>query len=269
MRKGISLHVGLDAVDPDAYEGWDGQLISCERDARDMRVLARARGFSSSRLLLGPRATAAAVRRAILAAAEGLADGGLFFLSYSGHGGQVRDTNGDERASDRRDETWVLFDRMLVDDELFALWGAFRPGARVIVLSDSCHSGTVSRATAFEPSLERVRSMPWRVGDEVERAHGALYRGIQESCPAAERARPGATVLLIAGCQDNQLSLDGDRNGLFTGTLRKVWRGGRFEGSYRDLRDAISARMPRSQTPNYLRVGPPHPTFETEQAFSI
>ena len=39
-----------------------------------------------------------------------------------------------------------------------------------------------------------------------------------------------ATALLISGCQDHQSSADGEENGLFTGTLRKVWNGGQFAG---------------------------------------
>ena len=54
---------------------------------------------------------------------------------------------------------------------------------------------------------------------------------------------------------DNQTSMDGDRNGAFTGMLKKVWNGGRFAGNYRALRDKIVSLMPSSQTPNYYRIG--------------
>ena len=40
MAKGYSLHVGLNAVDPAHYEGWDGALAACEFDADDMAELA-------------------------------------------------------------------------------------------------------------------------------------------------------------------------------------------------------------------------------------
>ena len=42
MPKGISLHIGLNRVDPVHYGGWDGQLMACEFDANDMMDLARA-----------------------------------------------------------------------------------------------------------------------------------------------------------------------------------------------------------------------------------
>src|SRR2546426_459909 len=45
MPTGISIHVGLNSVDPDHYGGWDGKLKACEDDASDMAALAEARGL--------------------------------------------------------------------------------------------------------------------------------------------------------------------------------------------------------------------------------
>ena len=128
MAKGLSLHIGLNHVDPAHYQGWDGALNACIANARDMRALGKKKGFAGNTLLLDGQATAAAVSAAIQDAAKKLAKGDMLFLTYSGHGGQVRDTNGDEKDNDRMDETWVLFDRQLVDDELYALWGKFNTG---------------------------------------------------------------------------------------------------------------------------------------------
>ena len=33
---GLSLNLGLNAVDPSAYAGWSGPLAACEFDANDM-----------------------------------------------------------------------------------------------------------------------------------------------------------------------------------------------------------------------------------------
>jgi metacaspase-1 len=269
MSLGLSVHLGLNHVDPRQYEGWDGELAACEYDARDLAALAKKQGFKTS-TLLSAQATAPAVLDAIDAAAKSLQNGDLFLLSYSGHGGQVRDLNGDERDGDRMDETWVCFDRQIVDDELYQRWSTFKSGVRIFVLSDSCHSGTVTRAVpAFIEGGARIRAMPRAVGVAVERAHARLYRSIQEANPAAERVRIRASVLLISGCMDNQYSRDGARNGLFTETLRKIWRSGRFRGSYREFRDAIVARMPDTQTPNYYFVGAKDTAFEAQRPFTI
>ena len=270
-RKGISLHIGLNAVDPVHYGGWDGALQACEFDAKDMRAIAQGLGYQST-LLLTKEASADAVQGAIVDAAKVLADGDIFLLTYSGHGGQVPDTNGDEKDPGRQDETWVLYDRQLIDDELWALWRRFRKGVRIFVLSDSCHSGTVTRAMPALPAkgpVPRIRLLPPTQAAKVYRRHAKLYDGIQAAVPAGEKGVVGASVILISGCLDNQFSLDGNRNGLFTENLKKVWKKGAFAGTYRKFRDTIAQKMPAQQTPQYSLVGRANPMFEAQKPFAI
>jgi len=270
MAAGLSIHIGLNHVDPNHYQGWDGALNACVADAKDMRALAKKRGFAGNMLLLNEQATAAAVTTALQSAAKQLSKGDILFLTYSGHGGQVRDTNGDENDNDRMDETWVLFDREFVDDELYDLWAKFRNGVRILVLSDSCHSGTVVRnIPPFNGNGPKPRAMPRSIGEQVEKAHAALYRSIQNNHRGTEKTKIGASVLLISGCMDNQTSMDGEKNGAFTGTLKKVWNGGRFKGNYRKCRDRIVSLMPATQTPNYYFIGAANSAFEAQLPFCI
>ena len=281
MPTGISLHIGLNAVDPAQYEGWDGALAACEYDAKDMLAIAKKRGFARSNLLLTRQATAAHVITGIAEAAKTCKAGDLFLLTYSGHGGQVPDTNHDEKRlptglKDSYDETWVLYDRQLVDDELYVLWGRFRRGVRVLVLSDSCHSGTVTRAlpsflnpAGVPPGGPAIRWLPLEQSLRVYRAHRQLYDAVQRDNPTAEATRVRSAVLLISGCMDNQFSMDGPRNGQFTGTLRKVWNNGKYAGGHQSFRNAIASRMPSSQTPNFFAVGSATAKFETQVPFTI
>lgn len=78
-----------------------------------------------------------------------------------------------------------------------------------------------------------------------------------------------ASLLLISGCQDNQLSLDGDFNGLFTSNLLQVWKDGAFGGDYRQFHKLIVARMPPDQAPNYFKVGKIDSQFEKQKPFTI
>jgi metacaspase-1 len=269
MAKGLSIHIGLNHVDPAQYEGWNGQLNACEADAKDMRNLAKKQGFQNQTLLLSQHATAENVIGAINQAAQTLTKGDLLFLSYSGHGGQVKDSNFDEEP-DRKDETWVLYDRQLVDDELYDLWQDFKAGVRILVLSDSCHSGSVAKdIPAFITGGPRIRAMPSILGEEVETAHKALYRRIQDSHPGSETTKILASVLLISGCQDFQVSQDGERNGAFTGMLKRVWAGGKIQGDYKRFYELILAKMPKDQKPNYFFVGAPNPSFEAQKPFTI
>src|SRR5688500_307817 len=185
-----------------------------------MQEIAEGKGFDST-IMLSKEATAEAVTGAIQEASGTLAKGDLLFLTYSGHGGQVPDTNSDEKG-DATDETWVLYDRQLVDDELYALWAGVEPGVRIFVLSDSCHSGSVTRDMfdAVVPLIvekgmvdtekPRTKELPRDVQDATYRANEDLYKRVQSSHKSGEDVEVRASVLLISGCQDNQLSLDGD-----------------------------------------------------------
>jgi metacaspase-1 len=283
MARGISIHVGLNTVDPDHYDGWDGALNACEFDANDMRSLAESKAFQSQ-ILLTKDATADAVKAAITDAAKELGPGDILFMSYSGHGGRVPDKNNEEEP-DRTDETWVLYDRQLVDDELYALWATFQPGVRVFVLSDSCHSGTVTKkleddevvpdevATADTAAKQspRYRALPRDKMIATYRQNAELYDQIQESVPRSTESASdvGATILLISGCQDDQLSLDGFSNGLFTENLLAVWDKGAWAGSHKNFHEAIRSRMPSKQQPNYTQVGAKNPDFEKQDPFTI
>lgn len=276
---GLSLHIGLNKVDPNHYDGWDGELNACEFDANDMEALAKSQGFETSKLLTD-QGTADAIKGAIEAAAGRLGPGDIFFCSYSGHGSQVPDRNADDEP-DRTDETWVAFDREIVDDELYELWGKFQPGVRVIVLSDSCHSGSVLRRLEDEVpdpvatrdaaanQSPRFRAMPRDVMLATYRAHDDFYDDIQASVVTAPKADIGATVLLISGCQDDQLSLDGFSNGLFTENLRAVWDNGAWRGGYAAFHEAIRSQMPARQQPNYMRVGAANDEFEQQDPFTV
>lgn len=289
-----SLHIGLNAVDPGSYEGWDGPLAACEFDARDMAAIARSQGMKPTTLLT-KKATRAAVLAGLRGAAKALKKGDFFFLTYSGHGGQVPDTNHDE--PDRKDETWCLFDGQLIDDELYFELSRFAAGVRILVLSDSCHSGSVTRERMPPPPPpgQRPKLLPPAVGLRVYGAHRAFYDKLQADVAKASGGRPPAdpdaalaavahtgaaaqavglvgefkpAVILISGCQDNQTSMDGDHNGAFTEQLLQVWNHGRYKGSYASFHARIRANMPASQSPNLFVLGPAA-AFLRQRPFSV
>ena len=280
--KGSSLHIGLNRVDPTHYVGWKGELVACENDARDMETIAKAQGFATQSLLT-KAATSTALLDAIEKAAKGLVEDDFFLLTYSGHGGQINDVNKSE--PDGLDETWVIYDRELVDDELYAMWSRFRPGVRVFVLSDSCHSGTMTKAmflnpAPFLPHLEtRVRAstgpdlrpkfLPPDVQSKIYKERATLYDAIRQKTPRREEVNVECSVILISACQDNQVAMDGTKNGVFTETLLKVWDKGRFTGGYHHFRSEIAGFMPPTQSPKYMIVGHRERAFEHQRPFMI
>ena len=275
MATGMSIHIGLNFVDPGHYGGWDGKLKGCENDARAMEAIAKKQKFATN-LLLNEQATTEAVKTAIVGAATRLKNGDTLLLTYSGHGAKVPDLNDDERA-DQLDETWVLYDRQLIDDELYALWGRFENGVRILLLTDCCHSGTASVrlvssslfAGMSDMNPPEPRAMPYNVCQRTYQANQADYDQIQADNPQGDRVGIGASVIVISGCQDNQASLDGLQNGVFTGALLKTWSGGKFKGNIRTFHRSILNKIGFYQSPAYFKVGSSNSSFERQRPFTI
>lgn len=287
----LSLHIGINEVSAAHYEGWTGPLAACEFDAHDMAALATSQGMKST-LLITKKATRANLLAALRKAAKSLSTGDIFFMSFSGHGGQVPDVSGEEK-DDKQDETWCLFDGQLIDDELYYEISLFKAGVRIFVVSDSCHSGTVVRAGRPQPGTpaQRPRIMPPAVGMRVYAAHKAFYDQLQNDVARhaggrvtdPDTALANVTVsnrltgivkafkpalILISGCQDNQFSMDGDHNGAFTEQLLRVWNNGAFTGSYARMHALIRAGLPPTQSPNLFTLGPAA-TFLKQTPFSV
>jgi metacaspase-1 len=284
MAKGRSIHIGLNHVDPDAYGGWDGELSGCINDANSMEELAADVGYSRTKLI-DDEATSEAVLGSLQDAAAALSTGDILLLTYSGHGGQLEDEDFDEE--DSQDETWVLWDREVLDDELNYAFSAFSNGVRIFMLSDSCHSGTVSRVIYRDvpkiPALRTLyripagaKALPFKLRG-VERSlqkrifaeNRDMYLTIRSKTPRSSQVDVQASVLLISGCADNQLSSDGSQNGLFTQTLLEVWNGGSFSGDYRDFWRDMASNMPTTQSPNYYTTGVSDHMFEAQKPFTI
>lgn len=249
------LAIGLNAVSKKAYGGWDGRLLACEADARSHLAIAEERGFESISSLLTKKATRAAVEREIRRLAKQTEPGDLAVITYSGHGGQVRDTSGDEAAADRKDECPCLYDGLMLDDELRALLSLFVEGSTVVYISDSCHSETQVRAFADLGLLPLVRPKTaprYAIKAALEKLDPR--DGASDPPPEAK-----ARILSFAACRDDQLALDGDKNGLFTGAFVKTLPAARSWRHHRELVNAltISAQEPCLSGPDDALDLPP------------
>ncbi|MFJ9648498.1 caspase family protein [Streptomyces sp. NPDC004244] len=283
MPKGLSIHIGINEIDESKY-GTKAELKNPENDALTMAGVAAANRYENLATLLTKDATSERVTASLKEAASRLTGGDILLLTYAGHGAQVPDKNGDE--PDRRDETWVLYDRQFIDDELYALFGSFDEDVRILVLSDSCHSGSVARDLSLflnESELERafdtsepaevrtrMRVLPQDAQFRNYQRDQELYDRIQQTVPAMEHAEIGADILLISGCQDNQTSSDGaGANGLFTETFLKTWKNGAFQGTYSSLHRQIVEQMPFYQTPNLFQAGKASAAFTGQSPLAI
>jgi hypothetical protein len=264
----MAIAIGLNSVDPESYAGWNGPLQACENDAKDMAHIAETQGYSA-KVLLTKRATLKNVRDSIIAASQVLKSGDHLVISFSGHGNQVPDTNGDE-TDDGLDETWCLYDGEMVDDELALLWQRFAKGVRITVYSDSCHSGSVIKTFEKEnPStVSEFKIVPSDVALKLRTLPG--HFDLDKGLPAetSTRSNTSASVILISGCQDDQLSRDGVKNSVFTAHVLTAWNNGAFKASLPKFYETIRATMPPKQQPNYDRTGQLNAVFEAERPWT-
>src|SRR5690349_15169277 len=113
MNKAISIHIGLNKVDPLHYEntGFDASLNSCNKDALDMAKIAEACHFDTPifntpspipegdkprLVLLDENATTTALITSLQECAKQLKKGDILLITYAGHGGQIQDVSGNE-----------------------------------------------------------------------------------------------------------------------------------------------------------------------------
>jgi len=201
------------------YPGTQNDLSGCVNDATDWATTLAARGFAVTKLL-NSQATKAAIVGSIGDLVGSAAKGDTVVITYSGHGTWVPDQSGDE--PDGRDEGLCPWDigqgKVLLDDELHSLLSPRSPGVRVLMISDSCHSGSVSRGdtTELDKGAPRARFLP----PEVWMPPGS----VSPNAPTPRKVLGGLSRaggdLLVAACQDSEYSWDtsfnGRPNGAFT-----------------------------------------------------
>src|SRR5215510_2906742 len=265
MAIGISLNIGLNQVDPKRYGDYFDELEGCENDARDMRALAAAQGFQTT-LMLNNQATSTTVTNKIKDAANQLSGGDFILLTYSGHGAQLINELNEDEESDGLDETWALFDRNLIDDELTVLWSQFRPDVRILVISDSCHSGAFTRPFG---SGRRSRGIRRRSQQGRMIQFREIYDAIRRRLPNMRALEIGACVLSLSACEDGQSADDGAENGAFTGALLLIWDNGAFIGDYHRLYQSLLEENLYLQKPQISLTGSSNISFMEQRPFTI
>jgi len=265
MKKGISIHIGLD---------YNGTLPTCVKDALDMQEIAISQNFETSYLLQNEEATCDTVKALITSASEKLVAGDILFISYSGHGKQVIDENGDEEI----DESWCLYDNYFLDDELHNLWRLFAEDVRIFVVSDSCFSGTVTKAA---PSIQTAPISKFLSDTKAQQLYPeskSFISALKKKLSGTHKEPIKATVKLIAGCQDDEESwiIPNAENSLLTAIINKVWDSGQFIGTTVEFFEQVKEQVVegansihKSQTPNYYTIGKENQAFDTQRPFSV
>ncbi len=235
MATGLSLHVGVNVTEAVGIDA--AALEGCENDARRMLEISRSRGFihlgdDPETPIIAKEATYKNVLGKIHLAAKELKAGDIFLFTFAGHG--TRQGDEDKTEKDRQDETLVLHDRLLIDNVLRRLlWPTFKPGVRVIMVSDSCHSGGAAMSVV-DSEIEsnendtsngngfRIRGISQGQAKSHMDSLKEFYDQLKKDMPATPPP-VAAEVLLLAACKEDEKTLDGKDNGVFTKALFDVW----------------------------------------------
>ena len=235
--KAKSLLIGIN------YTGQKGQLRGCCHDVVTMKHVLSDLGLTSveggyeERILvddaeganLQDQVHGLPTRKNIMEGmawlVQGAVPGDTLFLSYSGHGAQVPDKNGDE--DDGYDETLVPVDfksaGQIVDDEIFATLVAPLPaGVRLTAVMDCCHSGTVLDLpyafVAGKKTLDSIFETKGGVASVIaprlfkmlgiNNSSGGVNNGGSHRYEKVGNVDVSADVIMFSGCNDKQTSAD-------------------------------------------------------------
>ena len=283
MSTGYSLHIGLNRADV-AHYGDMPELKAAVNDALFWESFATGLGYTTSKLH-DEYATSEAVKHALNAYATQMVAGDILLLTYAGHGGELANDKPAGFDNEQNDQTWCLYDRQLLDDELYEAFEKFSEGTRILIVSDSCHAGTITRDGELDLSkilangMERAamtggarsRKLDTNVKKRIYVKFGeSVYKPIQKKYQTkAQGSQVKASVKLLAACQDDETTLDGENNGIFTEAFIEIFK----DPAYKDancemLIAAVQQRyfMPR---PNFFQYGGIIPAFDHHFPFTI
>ncbi|KAF8897955.1 peptidase C14 [Mucidula mucida] len=238
------------------YIGQDAELGGCINDAHNMkRFICQQYGYQPDDIVMLTDDSRDPVRiptrQNMINAMQWLVrdaqpNDSLFF-HYSGHGGNVEDTNGDE--ADGYDEVIYPVDFQesghIVDDDLHDILVKPLPaGCRLTAIFDSCHSATALVLTTIKYSTEGKIKEPNLIAEAGEGLLSAVssyargdtggmfqsamgifktVTGAGESKEAEEYTRATKTspadVISWSGCKDSQTSADTQEAGRATGAM--------------------------------------------------
>jgi hypothetical protein len=207
-------------------------LYGCVNDAKDMASLLRkSYGFGSRDVvtLTDDKATKAAIMARLNAIVDLAVAGKVkhIVFTYSSHGTQVPDANGDEL--DRADEALVAYDlapdgdawdldTVIVDDELHALFARVPADVLVEAFLDTCHSGTGLKAMdILQGRRPKFLPPPTPIGVD-----GVAEREVVQLGDKFFRRKRGIAVqepVLFAACKAAQTSSDASFNGRSSGAF--------------------------------------------------
>ncbi|HEV7589336.1 MAG TPA: caspase family protein [Longimicrobium sp.] len=227
-----SIHIGVSRASPGTCCNGD-DTGSSENDAQSLAQLATTLGFISRTVLVAP-GDATRTRligefdRVVQKFALNGQEGGLLLLTFAGHGCRKKVSSPPAPLKGKAD-TWCLHDGQFHDYELLAQLARFRSTDRIVILSDSCHSGGLVSVFNLPALLQHAWAsllklavapleMPLPPGSPGAWAFdSARWRRLKAQ--AEQLPSITAHVLLLSSSEENQSSSQTEHDGVFTAAI--------------------------------------------------
>lgn len=231
--------------------GEANDLRGCVNDANDWANLLRDHyDFANVKQLLDADATKANILAGLKDLLAKSADGDVLVFTNASHGTYVADNDQDEPKFDEAICPHDTDSNLLVDDELRNLFLNIPSGVRLTVISDSCHSGSVTRVKVNEYRRNRQLSPSLLNNPVLSASEMAEARGKKEKFPES-----GMNEILLSGCKSNQTSADAyianDYHGAMSYHAIKVITDAGYNLTYQELHDAL---LPVLEEENYDQI---------------
>jgi len=184
--------------------GEENDLRGCVNDANDWaNLLKKHFDFTDTKQLLNGDATKTNIVARIQDLLSGAKAGDILVFTNPSHGTYLADTDGDEPKYDEAICPHDTDSNLLVDDDLRELFKNIPKDVRLTVISDSCHSGSVTRVKVNEYRRNRQLNPVVFGGIELSPDQLRAARGKKEKYPES-----GMKEILLSGCKSNQTSAD-------------------------------------------------------------
>jgi hypothetical protein len=206
-------------------------LMGCVNDANNWRALL-VEEFDFPDTNVTVITDAGATRRAMIDGLKGLIEGSssgdVLVFTNSSHGSYIPDTSGDEEKYDEVICPYDTREEVLSDDDLRGILDTLPAGVSMTVISDSCHSGSNTRAPVndllpakYQTAEDlRIRFLnPALIPDLARR--GPILADPRRAKPTTRIAFPesGMNHVLLSGCRDDEVSWDAKIEGTYNGAM--------------------------------------------------
>lgn len=225
--------------------GEANDLRGCVNDSNQWAALLRDHfDFTDIQIINDADATKARLLDGLKNLLAGARSGDVLVFTNASHGTYQADTSGDEPGFDEALCPYDTDANLIIDDDLRELFRNIPQGVRFNVISDSCHSGTVTRVVL--DGSRRRRFLPPDVHGRTVLTAEEMRRALRKKNVNKFREED-MNEILLSGCRDIQTSadarIDDDFHGAMSFYAIRTIEEANYKLTYRQLHERLVLRL--------------------------